>query len=273
MKKMLLVCLIIFYSFCLASAVVSIDDLSKSVVYLSQQIDTTVTSGTGFIVKYKNKDYLVTAKHIADSLTETAEITLNLKNGKGTNISFRNLLQQSEIKGASWFNHPDSNIDIAVHPIVYSNKDIDIIAIPESIYQKKEISIKLLNTVYIFGFPLGLGIIDKISPIAKEAKVASRITTINASNIPKNNYYYLLDEALSKGYSGAPVFYIEDIISTDRTDNWPMKGDEKLHLLGLQSIVLSDATGGKISLVIPIMYLWDIFLSSDFKKYEKGLRK
>jgi hypothetical protein len=82
---------------------------------------------------------------------------------------------------------------------------------------------------------------------------------------------YLLDQALSQGYSGAPVFYVEDIMSGVMIGNQPMKGGEILHLLGVQSGVLSDQTGGKISIVVPILYIWDIFELSDFQAYIKGL--
>lgn len=274
MKNILLAKVFILFSCCVAVAEVSIDDLSKSVVYLCQQTKpNTVIVSTGFIVKYENNDYLVTAKHVAESLSPTAEIILNLKSGKGISIVFRDILQNNTIKGAHWFTHPNPNIDISIHPIIYLNNNVDIIAVPESVYQKNDNYVKLLNKVCIIGFPLGLGGQDMISPIAKEAKVASRLTTLDVPEIPKSNYYYLLDEALSGGYSGAPVFYIEDIISDSKVDDVYLKGGEKLHLLGIQSGVLSDKTGGKMSLVIPSMYLWDIFSSSDFQKYKKGLRK
>lgn len=274
---------------------VSIDELSKTVVFLRQQSQEmktinekpaeiwyrypgtedykpmiTTTSGTGFIIRYNNKDYLVTAKHVAKSLLPTGEIIMNLPNSKSMSITFQWLLQQDIIKGAHWFHHP--NADISVHPIAYPSNKLDILAIPNDLYPKQDTDIKLLTSAYIVGFPLGLGVQDKLSPIAKEAKISSHLTSIDIPGISTDLHFVLLDQALSQGYSGAPVFYIEDIMSSLRILNQPLKGGEKLHLIGLQSSALSDATGGKISLVIPISYIWDILESNEFRTYEKELQ-
>jgi hypothetical protein len=42
-------------------------------------------------------------------------------------------------------------------------------------------------------------------------------------------------------------------------------------LIGMQSMVLLDNTGGKISLVVPISYLREVFASREFVTYEKTI--
>lgn len=292
MRIFISTCIFIFL-FNSVSHAISIDNLSKTVVFLRQQLPQTIEidgklaelgfrypgtkkfkpmlitkTGTGFIIRYNKRDYLVTAKHIAESFLPTGEIVINLSSEKSMSITFQWLSQQKIIKGAHWFHHPEA--DISVHPIAYNN-NFDIMAINETLYQKQGVEITLLNSSYIVGFPLGLGALEKLSPVAKEAKIASKLTSIDKPRISPDLHFILLDQALSQGYSGAPVFYVEDIMSGIRIGNQPMKGGEKLHLLGLQSMALSDETGGKISLVVPISYVWDIFESQKFRTYEKEL--
>ncbi len=289
---LLKVIILILFSFTSALAV-SIDDLNKTVIFLRQQsqkmipiagkpaglyyrypdskeykpiIETTL--GTGFLIKYNGKDYLVTAKHVAKSLLPTGEIIINLPNGKTTIITFQQLSEANIIKGAHWFHHPKT--DISIHPMGYPGV-VDAAALPEDLFPKKDADIKLLTPAYVVGFPLGLGVLDKLSPVAKEAKIASKLTSIANPDIPIDLHFYLLDQALSQGYSGAPVFFVEDIMSGVRIGNQQMKGGEILHLLGVQSNALSDQTGGKISVVVPISYIWDIFESPDFRAYIKSV--
>lgn len=271
-----------------------VDDISKTVVFLKQQrpqrtvIDgntaemfyrllgteeykpiSEVIIGSGFIIRHQNRDYLVTAKHVAKEMSPTGEIIVNLKNGKFTVVTFQALSEAKNIiPEAHWFHH--ATADISIHPICYP-PSIDVMYIPEDIFQKDNDEIQLLNKAYIVGFPMGFGVLDKLSPIAKEAKLASKLTSIADPRIPKDLHFYLLDQALSQGYSGAPVFYVEDVTATNVTPK--IKIGEKIHLLGLQSSAYSDKTGGKISLVVPISYIIEIFESSDFQAYEKNLKE
>jgi len=292
MKTLLKVLILILLFFTPAHAV-SIDDLNKTVVFLRQKSQKMIpidgkpaelyyrypdtkeykpiietTSGTGFLIRYNGRDYLVTSKHVAKGLLPTSEIIINLPNGKTTIVTFQLLSEAKVLKGAHWFHHPKA--DISIHPMGYPGV-VDALALPEDLFPKKDVDIKLLAPAYIVGFPLGLGVLDQLSPVAKEAKMASKLTSIDNLNISIDLHFYLLDQALSQGYSGSPVFYIEDIMSGVMIGNQPMKGGETLHLLGVQSGSLSDQTGGKISMVVPISYIWGILESPDFQAYIKGI--
>lgn len=292
MRYFLSTCILVLFFYAAAHAV-SIDELSKTVVFLRQQSqelemkgDKTVEvwfrdpvtnvfkpklksmSGTGLLVRYNNRNYLVTAKHVAKALSPTAEIIINLPDGKSRSLMFEWLSQQEIIKGARWFHHPKA--DISVHPMAYPGH-FDALAIGEELYPKKDTEIPLLTPAYVVGFPMGLGAQEKLSPIAKGTQIASRMTSIDVPSISPDIHFILLDQALAQGYSGAPVFYTEDIMSGVMIANQPMKGGERLHLIGIQSSVIPDQTGGKISLVVPISYVWDILESLEFRTYEKEL--
>jgi len=272
----------------------AVEELSKSVVLLRQQQATEIKdgkqvevwyrdtasnkfepklggpAGTGFIIRYHGNDYLVTAGHIAKSLTlPSAEVIINVAGGKSASFSFDWLSKQKETHGARWFNHPKA--DISIFPLVYSDPSIvDQKAIDETVFPKLQENIPLLTSAYILGFPKYQGVQEFLSPLAKKAQIASKVTSVNDPGIPPGLKYIFLDEALAQGYSGAPVFYFEEPSTEKNAAGKTVLINGGLRLLGIQSSDLRDDTGGKLSLVVPIQYLWDILESDDFIRYEKS---
>ncbi|MEJ1958854.1 MAG: hypothetical protein WDM70_04905 [Nitrosomonadales bacterium] len=158
--------------------------------------------------------------------------------------------------------------------MVYPDPSIvDQRAIDESVFPKQKENIPLLTSAYILGFPKYQGVQEKLSPLAKKAQIASTLTSVNDPNVSPELKYIFLDEALAQGYSGAPVFYFEEVASGISVAGKPIMVDGGLRLLGIQSSNLRDETGGKLSLVVPIQYLWDILESEEFINYERVLRK
>lgn len=278
-----------------ATGEVTIDSLSKTVVFLRQRSQVVemkggkqvevwhrdpstkklepkynVTSGTGLMIRYHGRDYLVTAGHLAKALSPKAEIVMNISDGKSMSVTFEWISQQKITQNAKWFHHPKA--DISIHPLCYS-ATLDQLPIDESLFPKQNEDIPLLTPAYILGFPLGQGVQENLSPLAKKTQIASRITSVDIPIISPELQFILLDQALAQGYSGAPVFYFEEVMSNLLIAGQRMKRGEKLHFVGILSMGLSDKTGGKISLVVPISYLWDILESEDFRKYEKNLKK
>ena len=300
MKRILLLLLIGIVLHTTAYSV-SIDSLSKTVVFLRQcsqavemkdgkQVEIwyrdpetlkmepklDVKSGTGLIIRYHGRDYLVTAEHVAKALSPKTEIIMNLFGGKSVSFTFEWISQQKSAQGAKWFHH--SKADISIHPLCYplqlaQTPHFDQMPIEESLFPKQSEDIPLLAPAYILGFPLRQGIQENLSPLAKKTQIASRTTSVDNPNVSPELKFILLDQALAQGYSGAPVFYIEDVMSNLLIGGQRMKKGEKLHFVGIISSTLSDSTGGKISLVVPISYLWGILESEDFRKYEQNFEK
>ncbi len=293
MRRIFIIALSLILSLQTIGLAASIDELGRTVVFLRQRSQAiemkagkrvelwykdpktkklepklNTQSGTALIVRYHGFDYLVTAKHVAKSLSLKAEIVMNLPDGKKMSITFEWLQKQKAIQGMQWFHHPEA--DMSVHPLIFPRKS-DQAYITKALFPKQDKDIPLLTSAYILGFPMGLGVQDKLSPLAKETQIASRITSIDNPNVSPELRFLLLDEALAQGYSGAPVFYIEDLPSGVIIAGQRMKGGEKLHFAGIVSATLSDKTGGKITLVVPISYIWDILESDEFRKYEKTL--
>ncbi len=120
-------------------------------------------SGTAFIIRYEAHDYIVTAKHVAEFLSNDAELVMNLPTGKTISVTFRSMEESKKFPGAKWFVHPSA--DIALHPIVSPQK-IDHDHIPSNEIPKTDEPISLLSTMYVVGFPFGLGVHDRLNPVA-----------------------------------------------------------------------------------------------------------
>lgn len=220
-----------------------------------------IVTGTGFLVDHNKKIYLVTAAHVAREMTQDSEIIWNTASRQ--NKIFKFSLIQKSIPGSKWFFHPSA--DIAVHPFGFS-EETNHVLIPENAFAKNNDEVRLLTKVCIVGFPLGLGINEALSPVAKRTEVASWLTTIESPQISADLKFILLDDDLAQGYSGAPVFISPE---PQMIDNTFSIGGVEANLLGIQSMTISDQTGGKISLVVPIAYLVEIFDSESFKEFEK----
>ncbi len=283
--------------FCSTSfALVSVEELAKTVVYIRHQEQykemkagelvevwykkagmkeafepkLITESGTGFIIRHNNKDYLVTAKHVAEFTNkENAEILLNPSNGNYLTIKFNQLKKLKIIQGAKWFYHP--TMDIALHPMAYPDTSIDVSAIPTELIAKTIFTIPLLSNVYIVGFPLGLGIQDRLEPLAKKVQTASGITSFENQYLRSDLKLIFLDQAVAQGFSGSPVFYIEDIMSSNSRP--PIKVGEQVNIIGVVSVGLSDVSGGKLSGIVPINNIWDILTSAEFKIFENSMPK
>jgi hypothetical protein len=283
-RKIILFCL----SFVISSSyATTIDELGKTTVYLQEKRivnerlydknyevwlkDTStqqtipklnIISGTGFLVKHTDKLYLVTAAHVARDMSENAEIMWNTATGKLKAFTFKEL--QEKIPKSKWFYHQKA--DIAVHPFEFTEPSKHSV-ISDDLFIKKDINIELLTKVCILWFPLNLGVKELLSPVAKKTEIASWRTTISDNIVRTDLEFILLDDDLAQGYSGAPVFISPE---PQMRGNTFTVGSIQPYLIGIQSMTISDKTGGKISLIIPISYLVEIFDSAEFKQYEKN---
>lgn len=226
--------------------------------------------GTGLIIRYRRRDYLVTAKHVAEFLSKDGEMVMNLPGGKTTSLIIGRMETSGEIPGARWFFHPSA--DIAVHPIGSLPK-IDHDYFPLDEIAAKNDSLPSASSAYVLGFPTGPGVQNRLSPLAQRVQIATTTTVLDTEFMRQTLRFILLDRALPQGFSGAPVFYVENIMAPDKKGSHQIKIGEKIRLAGILSAALSDRGGGKISSFVPIRYLWEILESADFLEFLNMKRK
>jgi len=245
-------------------AVNLIDEIAKSCVYLTGCSSQSCYSGTGFLVERNGNVYLVTAAHIAKEMAgERSKVHWNTAGGKMTSFSFKHL--SNGVPNSHWFIHPKA--DIAVHPFGFPSQSAHI-NIPEDMMMKIDEYLPLLTKVFIVGFPLSLGTLDRLSPIAKRTDISSWRTKIRHPGVDSEVEHIILGDGLAQGYSGAPVF----VSPEPQMDGQKVMFIVEPKLVGIQSSTFTDSTGGKLSLLIPVSYLYEIYESEEFRRWERYIQ-
>ncbi len=270
---------------CTPSPAVTLDDLSKSVVYIREdsQAHETIAgrkyelwlrdpvkqqfirkterfSGTGFLLDHHGKIYLITAAHIAKKITSGARIFWNSVSGQMHSLTLDQIRQS--IPDARWFLHPSA--DVAVHPFGFTEKSSHMLVPEDLLWDAMTQAIPIGTDVYVFGYPLNLGTGERLSPLSKKAEISSSLTSVDSRRADPNLLFVLLDQDLAQGYSGAPVF-----ISPETQFEGNAIVRKTPNLIGLQSMTISDITGGKISMIVPAHYLSEVFEQKEFLEYER----
>lgn len=245
----------------------TIDNLAATVVYLySDTVDRTTidgvvheigirpvgterfvpktsrTSGTGFFVARGNDLFLVTAKHVAASLTPASFATINGPNGEPLTITLEDLTGwHSELR---WGNHPTSDISVVrlkpAAPVFarLAGHFLDVEVLQAGTRQlSRDVSLTVL------GFPLQIGAAGHFSPVSRETQLASGLLTMKDGST-----ILLLQDPSIGGYSGAPVFDTGKPLLEGGALGFR---EAKLACLGVISATLPDNTGGKLAIVVP----------------------
>jgi hypothetical protein len=251
-----------------------IDDVSRSVVFLSQNLPVTEevngtrfevwlkfpatnafipkqirVSGSGFIVVSSNICYLVTAKHVATSMTEDCELVMRGETMEPLRYRLSSITGQPNIR---WFHHKDA--DISVHPLpTITSEGITALtrrAMPLEFLESQTNLPSRDTLITALGFPLGLGAEGEFVPLSRDSKVSSGILRDGGG------MFFLLQDPSVSGYSGGPLVQSGDarVISTDGTAAGIAVVTGGARCWGFVSGTFADETGGKMTRVVPAFY-------------------
>lgn len=198
------------------------DDLLKSVVFLARiiskgQIKEPVFVGTGFLISVPSiniKDrmylYLVTAKHVAESLSRGDWIVrMNMKAGKYQDIPVA--------ESHKWCFHPNEadSVDVAVTPMNNLTTVADIKFNPVSmLLSPEEIddgNVGPGDEVFMVGLFSRIANQDTNLPIVRTGNISLinnkvKIPGVKISNRPVNSEVHLIEARSIGGLSGSPAF-------------------------------------------------------------------
>lgn len=245
----LLFCPILLYSQC--DSTFSIEELMKAVVYLQDEKPKNdslveISYGTGFFVRNDNNIFLVTAEHIARKLINNPSLITSDKNGNSTKYSLNSKMNWK------YNSFADAAATIIADPTlikVFENYAIDFNFIEASLtYPVAELPL------VVIGFPLRLGSQGKFSPLRRETNAASALIDLPRADNKIISTFFILQDPSIGGYSGAPVFVIEAY----SFGNTLMKGFGTKMCIGLMHGTMLDDTGGKLGLVVPSKYIYDL---------------
>ncbi len=236
-----------------------------------------VIRGTGFFVSYQQKNLLVTAKHVVQSIQGNELNRLgygfNYKKTDGSIVNIVHDIDDVHKKyNIEWYYHPNPEIDLAVS-IVDLPKDFTPLFNEQTMIPYSELNIG--SRVYYLGYPLGLISKDDLSPTIKDGIIARKIDkSTHLPNVDFHDKTVLINSYFDAGNSGSPIIQSSGIL-TPGYPNFPeIKIREGLvgivtkqfsPLLFRNDIFEQRFTYG-LGVSLPVDYLFEIFNSEKMKK-------
>ena len=216
-------------------------------------------SGTGFFVGKGSHIYLITAEHLARNLRLEIKVTVHGPEDKPLTYDIQELTGSQQEQ--PWFFH--SEADVAILLLKPSENFKGAIKVLESNMLLSDDSSysqyrdRVLTTI---GFPLGLGVRGKFSPITRSSRVASNWLTYQRFDKKIETTFLFLDDPSVAGFSGAPVY----AMSAGQFGRGAF-GAGKCICIGLVHSTVLDNTGGKFAAIVPS---W--FILQTIEKFENG---
>lgn len=208
-------------------------------------------TGTGFFVTDTTSSFLclVTASHVAVNMDTNSTITMSTVDDRPISFPFSKIVKK---KPLSWF--ISSKADVAVIEI---NPDKEV----SQHLQEHFILLQWLEDTLIapsrdlplstIGFPLGLGIQERFSPISRESKPSSGLLILPRFDTKQLSTFYLLESPSVGGFSGAPLFELPGAYMEGNA----FVPEKRIACVGLIHGTISDETGGKFAAVVPSYFI------------------
>ena len=252
-----------------------LENLSYTVVLLhSTKSDGTLTVGTGFFLATDLFLYIITAEHVAQTLTSQSQITIRTKEGKSLTFPLNDIVQDKE--GNNWPTHKEA--DVTILPLKdnekLSTEEFKNRFLPISLILKDKAAPLRATTLTVIGFPLGLPLVintnDSFSPISRETKPASDLLILPRFDTKKPAKFFLTQDPSIGGFSGAPIV---DTGLPLQIDNAMYLRPSMALVVGLVHGTLSDDTGGKMGAIVPSYYILETIEQFEEQFKTKSIHK
>lgn len=201
--------------------------------------------GTGSFIVKNDCIYLLTAAHVAATTNENTYLALGDKESNCIKIPIKELVYY-----LNWNTHPFADIAILKieprkHMEIFEGRcfPYDHINLTKSIASRDD-------EITVIGFPNGLGVSGKFSPLTFRSHPSSGLVTLKRADSDILTEFFCLENPSMGGYSGAPVLDLGYSIWGNATST-----KEKTILQGIVHGTMSDNTGGKIALITPMYFL------------------
>ena len=204
---------------------------------------TTLTSATGFVIRSKTQNYLITNWHV---LTNKNPVTKNwidfnnqvspnrigiMQNGKKLgeySVRFKNLIDKDKTILYKEFQIGNEMVDVVAIPLKDTLGDIRIYPVPFS-KETDSLLIQPTDRVFVLGFPKGIHSAPFL-PIWKSGLIASE-PDIDQERKP----IIWLDIASFGGMSGSPVYLITDKLNYKNGSSSNLIGGTESFFMGVFS--------------------------------------
>ncbi len=209
-KSILLILLLI--PFIGQSQLLDSEELYDKIVLLRDINGNRTNTGTGFLVTANNQYYLVTAKHVADSLRiEPSEIFFRDSNENAVSFKIFEFLKKP------LFIKFNNNSDFFIIKLIpFNSNSLEILkksSLDINVFANDRKSIDRRLDVLVMGYPLFD--FDNFSPITFKSYFSSSLINVKLKNMAAPTKCYLLENPSMAGFSGGPVFVgVKDRAST-----------------------------------------------------------
>lgn len=208
--------------------------------------------GTGVFMTTDGSDaWIITAGHVAKDTNTATQIALS-----DDSCNCVMVLLSDFISSSSWIYHPVADIAVVKVVITDNNKSYLINrCLPYDHFNLEEKSVSRDCELTSVGFPRGLGIDGKFSPLTFRSYASSALVTFPRFDTNTLSDFFCLENPSVGGYSGCPVFDLGYMVVGAMTTT-----KEKTICYGIMHGTMGDNTGGKLAVVTPTYYLKDIIV-------------
>jgi hypothetical protein len=235
--------------------ILPLESIKRMVVNLREPTPKGDKVGTGTLIVFSERPFILTAKHVADDITINGKIVVMGEGDKPLVIPIKKLVANSKLE---WKNH--SEADIAIFEITPQDEQTSSILqqrfLPLEFFSKVKAAPSRDLFLTSIGFPLGLGIHEHFSPLTFESKASSGLLSLPRADTKTIQTFFALENPSVGGYSGCPVVDL----SIFKAGSMATYGDGTC-FYGVMHGTISDDTGGKIALVTPSYYVHELFNS------------
>lgn len=212
------------------------------------KLDNKISIGTGSFITINNKVYLLTAEHVAKTTDNNTILAFGKYQSQCVIIPLNNLSN-----GQAWTFHPIADmaiieLDTSAHCEFFQDR-----CLPYDHINDTEIPASRDDELTVIGFPQGLGVQGKFSPLTFRSYASSSILTLDRFDTKTPSDFFCLENPSVGGYSGGPVFDMGY-----ETMGCATATKEKTLLHGIVHGTMTDDTGGKIALITPMFYIKDL---------------
>lgn len=207
-----------------------------------------ISVGTGSFIIKDDKVFLLTADHVVQTVDENTILAFGNNQSNCIALSLKDLANDN-----NWKIHPVADMAVIELNIQKYLAFFQDRCFPYDHINDSDLPASRDDELTVIGFPRGLGVQGKFSPLTFRSYAASAFLTIPRADTKTLSTFFCLENPSVGGYSGGPVFDIgyEKMGCATATK-------EKTVLHGIVHGTMSDDTGGKIALITPMFYIKDL---------------
>ncbi len=250
-----LICFIVAYNICNGQDRVITRIESVQSLYVETYFnDTPLSSATGFVIKSKSKNYLITNWHVATNKDPKTKTWIDPKISISPNkikivhnsdilgnytIKTENLIDKKGKELFEQFEIGNEMVDVVAIPLTDTVGNIKLYPVDYS-QTYDSLIISPTDRVFVLGFPLGLHSAP-VMPIWKSGLIASE-PDIDQEGKP----IIWIDIFGYGGMSGSPVYYITDKLSYKNGSSATLLGGSQTFFMGVFSHGRFDISTGAL---------------------------